>query len=76
MLKKILIVWISFVVFAVVGGGGERFRLLNDEAGWVTQKIVDLLAAKADSLKGEVDSLKERIKEWTGDKKDLAKNIP
>ncbi|MEW6117963.1 MAG: hypothetical protein AB1553_13860 [Nitrospirota bacterium] len=76
MLKKILIVWISFVVFAVVGGGGERFRLLNDEAGWVTQKIVDLLAAKADSLKGEVDGLKERIKEWTGDKKDLAKNIP
>ncbi|MEW5746699.1 MAG: hypothetical protein AB1805_14815 [Nitrospirota bacterium] len=73
--KKIAVLWIFFVMIAIASGGGDRFRSLQGEAGWLTEKILDLLAAKADDLREEVDTVKERIQQWSGGKKDLARNV-
>jgi hypothetical protein len=67
--KRLLLIWILFISIAVAGGGGEPFRLLVEKAGCVT----GILAAKADDLKAEADSIVEKIKELINGKKDLAK---
>lgn len=73
-MKKLMVLWMLFIMVALVGGGGDQLRSLQGDAGWVTEKIVDILAAKADSLKHEMDTLRERLQEWSGNKKDLASN--
>lgn len=69
--KGILMVWLLFVIMAVAGGG-KQFRSMNDKAEW----LFDALAAKADGLKEDADSLIDVFKGLTGAKKELAKNTP
>ncbi|MCL4491809.1 MAG: hypothetical protein M1510_07900 [Nitrospirae bacterium] len=72
-IKRILIVWLVFVILAVVGGGSQ-FRIVNDKAGWLTKAVFDALASKADDLKEDADFLIGIIKDLAGKKKELAKN--
>lgn len=72
--KKVLVLWMLFVMVAVVGGGGDQLRSLQGDAGWLTGKLLDVLAAKADSLKYEMDSLKERFEKWSGKDKELSRH--
>lgn len=62
LLKWSLIGWVLFVAVSIAGGGGDQFRSLQEKAGGVMQRAVELLAAKADSLKDEADSIIEFIK--------------
>lgn len=72
--KRLLLIWILFISIAIAGGGGEPFRLLGEEAGGMSKTVAGILAAKADALKAEADSIVEKIKELINGKKDIAKN--
>lgn len=74
-LKIALGAWILFMAVAIIGGGGDQFRSAHEKAGGVTQKIVGLIADKADRFKNEADSIKEFIKNWSSkeNKKEIAK---
>lgn len=72
-LKILVAGWILFIVLSVIGGGGDQFRSIHDKTNGVTQKIADFISDKADGLKEDADNLKNRIKDWTGGKKELAK---
>ncbi len=74
-LKRIVVLWIVFIVLAVAGGGGSQFRSMHEKAEGITLEIIDALAAKADSVKEDADSLKESILSLVETKKDLAKNL-
>ncbi len=73
--KRILILWILFLVLAIAGGGGNQFRSMQGKAETITEKIMDVLAVKADSVKEDADSLKESILSLIGGKKEIAKNV-
>lgn len=73
-LKRIIIVWMLFIVISVIGGGGDQFRWFFDKTGLVSQKVTDWIASKADSLKEEADAVKELVRGWTASKKKIAQN--
>jgi hypothetical protein len=72
-LKRAIIIWVLFIAISITGGGGDQFRWFFDKTGLVSQKVTDWIVSKADSLKDEADAVRERVKEWTGGKKKIAK---
>ncbi len=72
--KRLLLMWILFISIAIAGGGGEPIRFLGEKAGGISQTVAGILAAKADDLKADADSIVEKIKELIDGRKDLAKN--
>jgi hypothetical protein len=73
--KRVIAAWVLFVAIAVIGGGGDPFRFIFEKAGFVSQRIVDFVANKADSLKGEADTVKEYVKKWTGRNNKTTENV-
>ena len=71
-LKKIFIVWILFIAFAVISGGGDPLRSFYEKTGL---QVMEYAATKADSLKEEADGIVEFFKGLTGKKKDIARNM-
>ncbi len=72
--KRLLLAWILFILIAIVGGGGEPFRLIGEKAGGISQTLAGIVADKADDLKAEADTIVDKIKELINGKKDIAKN--
>jgi len=72
--KRLFLIWVLFISIAVAGGGGEQFRLFGEKAGGISKTVVGILAAKADDLKADADSVVEKIKGLISGKKDIAKN--
>lgn len=73
-LKKFIFTWVLFTAVSIVWGG-EHFRKIAPDAGWVVQKFVDCVANKADYLKGEAESLQKRVKKWIDGKEDFAHKL-
>lgn len=71
-LKVAMMAWVLFIVASIALGGGEKIRSFGEDTGSVIEKIIDLAADKADSLKDEAVAVKEKIDKWTGAKKELA----
>jgi len=73
--KRLLLVWVLFILIAIAGGGGKQFRLFGAKAGAISEIVVGILAAKADDVKEDADSVVDKIKELINEKKDVAKNL-
>jgi len=71
-LKVAMTAWVLFVVASIALGGGEKIRSIGEDTGSVIQKVIDMAADKADSLKDEAVAVKEKIDKWTGTKKEFA----
>lgn len=65
-LRMILLSWVLFIAVSIMGGGGDQFRSLNEKSGLLSEKITDMIASKADSLKAEADAMGKKVKKWTG----------
>ncbi len=73
--KRLLLMWLLFILIAIAGGGGQQFRLFGAKAGGISEIVVGILAAKADDVKEDADSAVEKMKELINGKKDVAKNL-
>jgi len=70
-IKVVLVAWVLFII-ASIAFGGEKLRAISEDTGSVIEKILDMAADKADSLKDEAVAVKEKIDRWTGSKKEPA----
>jgi hypothetical protein len=61
-IKGIIILWVSFVVVSVAAGGGDHFRTVFKEVGWISGKVTDFIADKADRFKEDADAIVEFVK--------------
>ena len=71
--KLICIAIISSILFAgitVWGKGGDKFRWIGEKTGGIVKKGTDRLADEADRLRNKAESVKEKVKEWTGKKEE------
>lgn len=71
--KKLLIIWAVFILLGSIAGGG-LLRSFGDKAGGVAQKVIEVLAAKADDLKNDADLIVSGIRYMLGGKKGIARN--
>lgn len=76
LLKRLIFVLIlaaiAFVVISALSGG-ERFRWLGKKVEQQSEKVgdeADKLKAKSDKVLKGLDKTKEKVKEFTGSKKD------
>ncbi len=71
-LKLAMIAWILFAFAAVANNGGYKIRAMESDTHKVVSKTINVMADKADSLKEQADVAKEKVKNITGVKKEVA----
>jgi hypothetical protein len=71
-LKLIIAAWILFAFAAVANNGGYKIRAMEDGTHKAVSKTINIVADKADSLKEQADTAKEKVKNITGAKKEVA----
>jgi hypothetical protein len=71
-LKVLIAVWIAFAFIAVANDGGYKIRAIETGAQQVVSKTISIVADKADSIKEQADSAKEKVKRLAGAKDEVA----
>ncbi len=71
-LKLVIAAWIIFAFIAVSTNGGYKIRAMEGHTQKVVSKTINIVADKADSLKEQADSAKDKVKRITGTKKEVA----
>jgi hypothetical protein len=71
-LKLVIAAWIIFAFIAVSTNGGYKIRAMEGDTQKVVSKTINIVADKADSLKEQADSAKDKVKRITGTKKEVA----
>jgi hypothetical protein len=63
-----VIVLIAFF-FLALWGGGDYFRKVGELTGGMIQKGAEVLAEKADQIKGKADKTKQKMGDWKKEKR-------
>ena len=71
-LKLLIAVWIVFAFIAVANDGGYKIRAMESGAQQVVSKTINIVADKADSIKEQADSAKDKVKRIAGAKDEVA----
>ena len=71
-LKLLIAVWIAFAFIAVANDGGYKIRSIESGAQQVVSKTINIVADKADSIKEQADSAKDKVKRIAGVKDEVA----
>ena len=71
-LKLFIAAWIIFAFAAVANNGGYKIRAIEGDTHRVVSKTINIVADKADSLKEQADTAKEKVKNIAGVKKEVA----
>jgi hypothetical protein len=71
-LKLVIAAWIIFAFIAVANNGGHKIRAMEGNTQKVVSKTINIVADKADSLKEQADTAKDKVKRITGTKKEVA----
>jgi hypothetical protein len=71
-LKFFIAAWIIFAFVAVANNGGYKIRAIEGDAHKAVSKTISIVADKADNLKEQADTTKEKVKNITGVKKEVA----
>ena len=71
-LKFLIAAWIIFAFVAVANNGGYKIRAMEGDTHKAVSKTINIVADKADSLKEQADTAKEKIKNIAGAKKEVA----
>jgi hypothetical protein len=72
MLKVLIACWIIFAFIAVANDGGYKIRAIEAGAQQVVSKTISIVADKADSIKEQADSAKDKVKRIAGAKEEVA----
>ncbi len=73
-LKLLVTAWILFAFAAVANNGGYKIRAMEADTHKVVSKTINVVADKADSLKEQADAAKEKVKNLTGSKQEVAQS--